>query len=150
MTTSADTDALTALYTVLKAALAPTLVLDGPALTELSVPVYVVVGHDDDPDSNEAALTDQAPSALSLTTRQESGRINCVIVAASGGEDRAALRATTKTTLSAVGAALAANPTLSGAVQRAEPGTQALLKQEPNENGIYVTRVFTVAYTAAV
>jgi hypothetical protein len=143
------TDVATALWTVLDTALSVE-VLDGPWQTEMSVPVYVVVGHDDDPDTNEAVLADQIPSDLSRNMRQEIGAVNCVIVAASGGTDMAALRASAKQTFNDVGTTLAGNPTLGGVVQRAEYGTQFLLKQEANDDGITAKLLFSVGYTASV
>ena len=149
MTTTKTTDTVTALWTVLDAALTVP-VLDGPWQTEISTSVYVVVGHNDDPDSNEAVFATQEVSALADTARQEVGSVNCYIVAQAGDGDMAALRAKAKQAFADIGATLAANPTLGAVVQRSKYGTDFLLKQEANDDGIAARLLFSIGYTASV
>jgi hypothetical protein len=150
MTTVKVLDTLTALNTVLKAALSPTPVLDGPGLSESSMAVYVVVGHDDDPDANEAAAYDQQISSMDMLERQELGAVFCLVVAQSGGADMATVRVAARDTAAAVDTALRADPTLGGVVGRAWYGLAGTTKQEANNDGIAVRLTFTVNYEAAV
>jgi hypothetical protein len=144
-------DAITALYTVLKAALAPTPVFDSFVLTDQSMPLVVKVANDDDPDSKTTGQYDQQFTSLDMTDRQESPAfIFCVIVAQSGGADMAGLRVTVRDTATSIDAALRANPTLSGVVDRAWFGLSGETKAEANPGGINARLVFTVNYEAAV
>jgi hypothetical protein len=140
-------DAITALYTVLKAALAPTPVFDSFVLTDQSMPLLVLVANADDPESITTGTYDQQFTDLAQGDRQELGAILCVIVAQSGGEDIAGLRVTTRNTANAIDATLRANPTLGGVVDRAWFGLSGETKAEP---GINARLVFTVNYEAAV
>jgi hypothetical protein len=142
------TDAVSALVTVLDAALTPP-VFDSFALTAQQMDVFVIVGNADDPDSVEAATYSQDWSNQSMGTRYEVGSIACLVVAQSGGDDFAALRVTVRDTANAVDTALRANLTLSGAVLRADYGTAGVLKQEANPEGINVRLTFTVNYQVA-
>lgn len=143
------TDAVSALVTVLDAALSAT-VVDGPMLGYADVPVCVFVGYDDEPDSDAAASYGQELTAMSLGARLEVGSVGCVVSAYSGGTDLAGLRATARDTAIAVDAALQANPTLSGAVRRAAFGTGGALKQKTTVDGINARLTFTVDYEATV
>jgi hypothetical protein len=143
-------DAITALATVLKAALAPTPVFDSFVMTDQYMPLLVLVGNDDDPDSVTAGTYDQQISSMDMVDRQELGAIFCVIVAQSGGEDMAGLRVTVRNTANAIDVALRANPTLSGVVDRAWYGLSGETKSEPNAAGINARLTFTVNYEAAV
>jgi hypothetical protein len=149
MTVTKITDATGALYTVLKAALTVD-VLDGPGLSQAEMPTYVVIGHDDDPDSNEAGTYDQQISSIDMVDRQELGAIFCLIVAQSGSGDMATLRTATRDTANAIDTALRANPTLSGVVGRAWYGLTGATKQEANNDGIFVRLTCTINYEAAV
>jgi hypothetical protein len=149
MTTVKVLDTLTALNTVLKAALSPTPVLDGPGLSESSMAVYVVVGHDDDPDANEAAAYRADFDSMESVARIELGSVNCYIVAQSGGADMATVRVTARDTAAAVDTALRADPTLGGVVGRADYGASGVVKQESNTDGIAVLLTFTVDYQVA-
>jgi hypothetical protein len=143
-------DAITALATVLKAALAPTPVFDSFVLSDQSMPLVVLVGNDDDPDSQQAGTYDQQISSMDMVDRQELGAIFCVIVAQSGGADMAGLRVTVRDTANAIDVALRANPTLGGVVDRAWYGLAGETKAEPNAAGINARLTFTVNYEAAV
>jgi len=143
-------DAITALYTVLKAALAPTPVFDSFVLTDQYMPLVVKVGNDDDPDSITTGTYDQQFTDLALAGRQELGAIFCVIVAQTGGEDMAGLRVIVRDTANAIDVALRANPTLSGVVDRAWYGLAGETKAEPNAAGINARLTFTVNYEAAL
>jgi hypothetical protein len=142
-------DAVNALNTTLRAALTVP-VLDGPGLSESSMPVYVVVGHDDDPDSNEAAAYLQDFTSMESESRIERGQVSCLIVAWYGSSDMAVLRTTAQATATAVDTALRADPTLGGVVGRAEYGTSGVLRQESNEDGLAVRLTFTVDYQIVV
>ncbi len=142
-------DAVTALNTTLRAALAPVPVLDGPGLSESSMTVYVVVGHDDDPDANEAAAYRADFDSMESVARIELGSVNCYVVAQSGGADLAAARVTARDTVAAVDTALRADPTLGGVVGRADYGASGVVKQESNPDGIAVLLTFTVDYQVA-
>ncbi len=141
-------DATSALVTFLDNALTVP-VLDGPWQTELSTPTFVVVGHDDDPDSNEAAAYRAEFTSMESVARVEMGQINCLVVAWSGGTDMAALRTSARDTAIAVDAALRADPTLGGVVGRADYGQGGVVKAEANPDGIVVRLTFTVDYQAA-
>jgi hypothetical protein len=143
-------DAITALYTVLKAALAPIPVFDSFVLSDQYMPLVVLVGNDDDPDSITTGTYDQQFTDLALADRQEfPGAIFGVIVAQSGGADMAGLRVIVRDTANAIDAALRANPTLSGVVDRAWYGLSGESKADP-AGGINVRLTFTINYEAAV
>jgi hypothetical protein len=142
-------DAITALYTVLKAALAPTPVFDSFVLTDQHMPLVVLVGNDDDPDSTATGQYDQQFTDLAMADRQELGSIFGVIVAQSGGADMAALRVQARDTATAIDTALQANPTLSGVVGRAWYGLVGETKADPSA-GLNVRLTFTVNYEAAL
>jgi hypothetical protein len=142
-------DVITALLAMFDTALtAP--VRDGPYVVRGSDPLFVVVGHDGDPESTDAASGGQSWSALGAKAREEAGSVFCVIVGQSGGSDLAALRQTVEDTSTAIEAALRTDPTLGGVVQYAGFGTAFGLNQEANENGIAVLLTFNVDYMARI
>ncbi len=142
-------DVVSALVTFLDTALTIP-VLDGPWQSEASWPVWIVVGHDDDPDSNEAAAYRQDFTSMESESRIENGSDNCMVVAVSGGVDMALLRTSARDTAALVDAALRADPTLGGVVGRADYGTFGVLKQGADPDGISVLLTFTVDYQVAV
>jgi hypothetical protein len=142
-------DAITALYTVLKAALAPTPVFDSFVLTDQSMPLLVLVANDDDPDSTTTGTYEQDFTSMDEVARLEAGTVFGVIVAQSGGTDMAALRVQVRDTANAIDTALQANPTLSGAVNRAWYGLSGETKADP-AGGLNVRLTFVVNYEAAV
>jgi hypothetical protein len=142
-------DAITALYTVLKAALAPTPVFDSFVLSDQYMPLVVLVANDDDPESVATGTYDQDFTSMDQVARLEVGTVFGVIVAQSGGADMAGLRVIVRDTANAVDAALRAHPTLSGVVDRAWFGLSGGTKADP-AGGIDVRLTFTVNYEAAV
>ncbi len=142
-------DVVSGLVTFLDAALTIP-VLDGPWQTETSWPVWIVVGHDDDPDSNEAAAYRADFDSMESVARVELGSVNCLIRASSGGVDMALPRTSIRDTAAAVDTALRADPTLGGVVGRADYGSSGVLKQGTDGNGIFVLLTFTVDYQVAV
>lgn len=142
-------DAVTAVVTVLDAALSIP-VLDGPQQTEQYMPVYVLVGHDDDPESNEAATYGQEFTSTEEVARIEVGQVLCMVIGHSGGTGMAAVRTSVRDTSIAVDTALQANPTLSGVVGRAVYGSNGVPKQTAGQSGISVRLPFTVDYQVVV
>jgi hypothetical protein len=142
-------DAITALATVLKAALAPTPVFDSFVLSDQYMPLVVLVGNDDDPDSITTGTYNQDFTSMDEVARLEVGTIFGVVVAQSGGTDMTALRVQARDTANAIDTALQANPTLSGAVNRAWYGLSGETKADP-AGGLNVRLTFSVNYEAAL
>jgi hypothetical protein len=142
-------DTITALLAFFDAALTVP-VRDGPYVVRGSDPLFVVVGHNGDPESNNAAGGGQAWSALGTRARDETASVDCVVDGWSGGSDLAALRQTVEDALDAISTALRTDPTLGGAVQSAGMGGTFNLSQEANEAGLFVRYPFTVDYMARI
>jgi hypothetical protein len=134
---------------VLKAALAPIPVFDSFVLSDQYMPLVVLVGNDDDPDSITTGTYEQDFTSMDEVARLEAGTVFGVIVAQSGGTDMAALRVQVRDTANAIDTALQANPTLSGAVNRAWYGLSGETKADP-AGGLNVRLTFVVNYEAAV
>ena len=143
-------DTITALLSMFDTALTVP-VRDGPYVVRGSDPLFVVVGHDGEPASVDAASGSQSWASIGAKARDEAGSITCVIVGQSGGSDLAELRQTVEDTSTAVEAALRTDPTLGGVVQYAGFGTSFGLSQEADpDQGLAVQLTFNVDYMARI
>lgn len=141
---------LTALQTVFAVAVGTSVpVYDGLPVTASADTAFVLVGDDGDPTSDQpAAAVTQTRTERSITGAwTESGDVTCSVICQTGDDDLPGLRATSRTLMAAVEAAVRADPTLGGAAVRAQV-VDLTVWQVRNAQGSAVRRVFTVHYDA--
>lgn len=142
--------AIDALVTALTQAdgLGSVAVLDGPEVDASSRDEALIVGAGavDDPTAVDASTEHEG---LSLERDREQYGIRCVLMVRDGSGSVPAARRRAYDLLGAVGAALAADYTLGGAVMTAGLGTHGL-SQDQDERGAHIVIAFTIdvdAYT---
>lgn len=147
---SAVDDVLAALQTMFQAAVGSSVpVYDGLPITAEVDRQFVLVGDDGDANSDEpAATTTQTRETRNIVgAYTEAGDVTCAVICQTGDDDLPGLRATSRNLMALLEAAVRTDPTLGGAVVRAQV-TDVTLWQVRNAKGSAVRRVFTVHYDA--
>ncbi len=145
---SAIPGVLAALAAVLTAALPGVEVTDGPPLRNSAAMEALAVGYSPSEDVDAAEVT-TATGGLGGTPDRETILIHCSLGVLNGDRDLTAARARAYELHSATGAALAANPSLGGAVMKAQMGDHSL-RQSDTDTGMLARVNFTIradAYT---
>jgi len=138
--------ALVALWT---AALPDTPVYDDdPNVGDLDY-TYVLVGDDEDPDSETSSTFEQEWADLGCSSKHERGAIPCVAVASTGDTDPIAVRTTAYQLLAACETALRANRTLGGLVMTSQLQRGASAAGQATEGALAKVQ-FEITYLAQV
>lgn len=135
-------DALVALWQL---ALDEVWVSDGPAVGNEAAMQFVEVGHSDNND--EAVRTETSPEGLGGDRNRETYSIYCSATAMDGSNDQSTVRLSAFNLYQACIEAVAADPTLTGAVLRALPG-EFTVRQYATNQGIACNITFAVSVTA--
>jgi hypothetical protein len=142
-------DAITSLVTLLRAApaLSGVNVVDGNPGGSLPDLEVLTVGWNGDPDDTTATTGSQRRESMSVQRDREFYEIQCSVAVLNGSADMTSARIRAYELLAAVGALLASDKTLGGAVMTAGLGDVALGQQQ-NQRGAVARVLFTVACDA--
>ncbi|WP_202235291.1 hypothetical protein [Actinacidiphila reveromycinica] len=115
--------------------LADVTVFDGPVATNAAPMAALTVGYglDDDP-TGVSGSTDRP--GLSASPSEEAYTVTCVASVLDGGGSVPAARGRVFAIYAEVGAALAADPRLGGAVMQAQPGSVSLTQEQGNAGAL--------------